>query len=368
MAKIITVYDVADLAEVSIATVSRVLRRPDDVRASTRQRVLTAIRDLGYVPSGSARGLASRRTGVLGLFLPPVDAVAELPDTDFSDPRHVEVRWDPPVVEDSPVVNLYFDEVLRGFELEAWRQGFSFMVGVGRGQEPEDIATMLSDLAGRVDGLAVLAQSAPDDVLRHIGNRIPIVYLAGQRRGDDFDHVTVSNREGMRALVGHLVEDHGVRDPVYLGGPFDSPDDGERYRGFADELASRGINPTALPVLHGEFSRQRARRVAEDLIARRALPRALVCANDQMALGVIDVLVASGVRVPEDVIVTGFDDIDEARTSVPRLTTVMQPMMDLGRAAVRTMVARLTDAELPPVSFQLPVDVLLRESCEGSRR
>lgn len=365
MARKPTVYDVAEHAGVSIATVSRVLTRPGDVRASTQERVLAAVRELRYVPSGSARGLAARKTGVLGLFLPGVDSVGELSDVEPGRTDEVEVRRDPAGTPERPGANLYFEEVLRGCELEAWRQGFSLMICVGRGRSPESVEIALSDLAGKVDGLAVIAQSAPDDVLQRIGDRIPVVYLAGQRRGDRFDHITVRNREGMRALTEHLIDDHGIRDPVYLTGPFDSPDDAERYRGFADALVGRGINPTALPVLHGEFSRERGRAVAEDLIARRSLPRALVCANDQMALGVLDALRPAGIRVPEDVIVTGFDGIDESGRSTPRLTTVRQPMLDLGRAAVRAMVSRLTDPDLAPVSTELQVTVLLRESCEG---
>ena len=360
-----TVYDVADRARVSIATVSRVLTRPADVSASTRERVLAAVRELGYVPSGSARGLAARRTGVLGLLLPDVDAVEELRDTATGDPHRVEVRRDPPGAAESGAAELYYEEVLRGCELEAWRQGFSLMICVGRGRSAEALEAVLSDLAGKVDGLAVIARSAPHDVLQRIGNRVPVVYLAGRRQDDAFDHVTVSNREGMRALAGHLIDEHGVRDPVYLAGPFDSPDDTERYRGFAEALEARGINPSALPVLHGEFSRQRARAVAQDLIARRALPKALVCANDQMALGILDVLTPAGVRVPDDVIVTGFDGIEEGARSTPRLTTVAQPMLELGRAAVRAMVERVGRAERAPASTQLAVTVLLRESCEG---
>jgi LacI family transcriptional regulator len=360
-----TVYDVAAHAGVSIATVSRVLTRPDDVRASTQERVLAAVRELRYVPSGSARGLASRRTGVLGLFLPGVDAVEDLSDPAIDADRPVEVRLDPARPGQRLGADLYFEAVLRGCELEAWRQGFSLMISVGRGRSPESLEIALSDLAGKVDGLAVIAQSAPHDVLKRIGDSIPVVYLAGQRSGDDFDHITVRNREGMRALTEHLIDAHGIRDPMYLTGPFDSPDDAERYGGFAEALEGRGINPTALPVLHGEFSRERARAVAADLIAGGRLPRALVCANDQMALGVLDALGAAGLRVPDDVIVTGFDGIDDGTRSTPRLTTVRQPMLELGRAAVRAMVARLNAPDLAPVNTELPVTVLLRESCEG---
>jgi LacI family transcriptional regulator len=360
-----TVYDVAAHAGVSIATVSRVLRRPADVRASTRDQVMASVRELGYVPSASARGLAARKTGVLGLYFPDFDAMEVLDDAEFERPVRVKILVDDGS-DDDRHSNLYFDEVLRGSELEAWRRGFVLMAGVGRDSEFEPNVAMVEEIAGRVDGLAVLAQSVPDSVLAHVSRRIPVVIIAGPRRGDVFDHVSVSNTEGMRALTEHLIDDHGVREPVYLAGPFDSPDDAERYDGFAQAMEGRGIDPKGLTLRHAGFSRQQARAVAEELCASGTLPRAVVCANDQMALGVLDVFGRRGVSVPADVIVTGFDGIDEAGQSHPRLTTVHQPMVDLGRAAVRAMALRLEDPEQPPISMRLPVQVLLRESCEGA--
>jgi LacI family transcriptional regulator len=165
MQKTATVYDVAEHAGVSIATVSQVFRRPDDVRASTREHVLASVRALGYVPNASARGLAARRTGVLGLYFPDFDAVEDVDDADFTYSATVDVVVDIPDSGDVRRPNLYFDEVLRGSELQAWRDGFVLMVGVGRGSNPIE---MVTDIAGRVDGLAPLAHSVPDDVLEHV--------------------------------------------------------------------------------------------------------------------------------------------------------------------------------------------------------
>ena len=385
MQKTATVYDVAAHAGVSIATVSRVFRRPADVRASTRERVLASVRALGYLPSASARGLAARRTGVLGLYFPDFDAVEDADDdpiagaadarnsiagaadarddTSADRPAAVEVVVDMP---DSGAVrrpNLYFDEVLSGSELQAWRDGFTLMVGVGRGTNAVEI---VADIAGRVDGLALLAGSVPDDVLEHISRRIPIVLIAGARRDDDFDHVTVANAEGMYALSRHVIDDLGVRDPVYVSGPRSTPDDLERYEGYHRALAESGIHAESLPVHHGDFSRARGREIAVEILATGRPPRALICSNDQTALGIMEVLQARGVRVPADTIVTGFDGIEEGRMSTPRLTTVQQPMVKLGRAAMRVMRGRLDDPSQPPIAVRLPVKLLLRESSEGA--
>lgn len=359
-----TVYDVAAHAGVSIATVSRVLRRPDVVKDSTKELVMTAVRELGYVPSASARSLAGRITGVIGLYLPGLDAVDDL--VEVFDTHEPEARVIRDIPDSGPARprDLYFDEVLRGAELEAWRHGFVLTIGVGRGGDSEQ---MVRDMAGRVDGLVVLARSVPDELLGRLSGRIPIVLLAGPRRGDDFDHVAVTNTEGMRALTAHIVGELGMHEPVYVAGPADSPDDAERYAGFIAALAAAGIHPASIRTLRGDFRREGGRSIAAELLTERTLPRVLVCGNDQMALGILDVLVPAGVRVPDDVAVTGFDGIEETRLSSPRLTTVRQPMEELGRAAVRAMVERLEEPSRPPITRRLPVEVLLRESTEGAR-
>ena len=363
--KVATVYDVAAHAAVSIATVSRVLRRPDDVRESTRERVLASVQALGYVPSASARCLAAQRTGVLGLFFPGIDDEDDRGEAPFVQDLSVSMVVDRAGGSEVAPPNLSFDGVLRGSEREAWRHGFALMVGVGRDANPAD---MLRDIAGRVDAVAVLAGSVPDELLKHVSRRIPVVLIGGPRRCAemDFDHVSVSNREGMRALTAHLLESGDTTDLAFVAGPADSPDSAERYQGFVEALEGAGLDPAAATILQGDFSRIRARRLAETLLATGRMPRALVCANDRTALGMLDVLVPAGVRVPEDVIVTGFDGIESGSLSSPRLTTVYQPMVELGRAAIRAMLSRIEHPDQPPITARLPVKVLLRESSEGT--
>ena len=358
MAKAPTVYDVAERAQVSIATVSRVLRSPDAVRETTRDRVMEAVRYLGYVPSGNARALAARRTNVIGLFFPGHD------DLDVSAALSQSAGAEVPiVVDDGSLVqeteNLYFDEVLRGAEIEAWRRGFALMVAAGRGASRE---ALVNDIAGRVDGLAVLARTVSDELLAHVARRIPVVVLAGSERDDGFDHVSASNGPGMRTLAGHVLGAHGVRDVVYIAGPEDSPDDAERLDGFRSALRDAGIVESDVPVYRGDFTRERGRAIGERILAHHT-PRAVVCSNDQTALGVLDVLEARGIRVPDDVLVTGFDGISAGRHSRPTLTTVHQPMVELGRAAVHAITARLDDPTLAAQSLTLPVQVVLRASC-----
>lgn len=359
MAKVPTVYDVAERAGVSIATVSRVLRSPDSVREQTRERVHTAVRELGYVPSAAARGLAARRTNVIGLFFPGHD------DLDIDSMVTVAAGDDVPIVVDAggdseyETQNLYFDEVLRGAEIEAWRKGFALMVAAGRGQSRE---ALVNDIAGRVDGLAVLSRTVPDELLDHVARRIPVVVLAGPDRADRFDHVSANNGPGMRALARHVLANYGAKDLVYIAGPADSPDANERLDGLHAALTDVGEDPRSVPVIRGDFTREGGQAIAAQILGAN-VPRGILCSNDQTALGVLDVLEQRGIRVPEDVIVTGFDGISAGRHSRPRLTTVHQPMVDLGRVAVHAITARLDDPDASPRVLTLPVQVVLRDSC-----
>jgi LacI family transcriptional regulator len=353
-----TVYDVAAAASVSIATVSRVLRSPDAVREGTRDRVQAAIRSLGYVPSGTARALAGRRTGVVGLLLPGFDVVPDERPGLVTD-GGVRVVDDRRHVTQPTASALYFDEVLRGAETEAWQRGLALMVAAGRGPSRDVI---VNDVAGRVDGLAVLAQTVPDDLLEHVARRIPVVVLADDRRSRGFDSVSVDNAAGMRTLAAHVIAGLGIRSLAYVAGPVDSPDDHERSVGFRRALADAGVDAASVRTVHGDFGRVRARELAHALLDDR-VPRAVICSNDQSALGVLDAVLARGLRVPGDVVVTGFDGIEAGRFSTPRLTTVHQPMGELGRAAVRAIVDRLDRPDGPPRAVRLPVEVLLRESC-----
>ncbi|UFU04549.1 LacI family transcriptional regulator [Ruania suaedae] len=352
-----TVYDVAALADVSIATVSRVLRGPQTVRESTRQRVLSAVRELGYVPSASARGLAGRRTKVLGLLLPGETEREPIPPmaSTSSEVAFVDDRGDTPAPTPA---NLYFDEIIRGAEDAAWRAGYALMITAGRGMSR---GVVLDDVAGRVDGLAVLASTLEDALVVKAATRLPLVVLAGMTP-TDVDRVVVDNRGGMQALVRHVLAVKPSGPVLYLDGPRSSPDAAARARGFEDAVRGRE------DVHHApaEFTEAGGRAAVAQFLTRER-PGAVIAANDQSALGALAALSEAGVRVPEKTVVTGFDGIHAGRYSSPRLTTVRQPMAQLGEAAVETILQRLEHRDRPPQAIELPVDVLLRESCPPRR-
>ena len=197
---------------------------------------------------------------------------------------------DDDVDEDFRLFPLYVDEVQRGVELECWRRGYALMVG-GRGHA--NIETVLADIAGRVDGLAVFPHTVPDDVLRRIAWRIPVVEMSETAHDDELNHVTVDNVAGMRALTDHLIAAHGLRTFAFVGDTAGSDQLG-RFQGFQAALGAAGLPVPSSSIAHrGGVIRQAAIIVA-DLQATGQLPDALVCATDQEALALMDAASARG--------------------------------------------------------------------------
>ncbi|MFI6690624.1 LacI family DNA-binding transcriptional regulator [Streptomyces sp. NPDC050433] len=347
-----TVYDVAERSGVSIATVSRVYRNPDSVRAQTRDRVLEAARALGYVPSGNARGLASRTTGVLGLCFP-----------DYADPD-AETDAEAEAEADDSAVMLYSDQIIRGMERAARRHGYALLIAASLVGGPE---SLVAKVAGRVDGFAVLAKTVPTEDLEVISRRLPVVMLAGPREIDHLDHIEVANSDGERELARHLIRDHGLRRLAFVGVAAESPDAQARFRGYREACREAGLPVADEPDLRAEMMTQAEGERTTDALMDRATgrerPQAILFANDQMAIGALHALERRGVRVPDDIAVTGFDGIPMSRMVRPSLTTVRQPMRRLGEEAVELLIHRLADPARDPVSLMLPVSVARRASC-----
>lgn len=320
-----TIYEVAQRAGVSIATVSRALRDSELVTEQTRERVLAAARELRFTPSRPARSLAEGRHAANGIVFPDL-------------------------------VGPYYAEVVLGYEAAAAGFGSSVLILATNGRA--DAATAVRELAGRVDGLTVLGRTVGDDVLR--GLPVPVVLVA-RDPVPGLDTLRARNDATAAELARHLVG-HGYRDIVFLGDPATSPDVAGRHAGLRQGLAAAGValpDPVRLKGLDLEAGEAAARG-----LVRRGRPRAVVCANDEVALGVLLAAEAAGLRVPEDLAVTGWDDLLAARFA--GLTTVRQPMRRLGATAARWLHRRITDDDSKPAAARrrvLPTELVVRRSC-----
>ncbi|MGO4237791.1 LacI family DNA-binding transcriptional regulator [Pseudarthrobacter sp. YAF2] len=348
-----TVYDVAERAGVSIATVSFAFSQPHRVKDSTRNTVLDAARALGYVPSASARGLAKGRTGALGLF--SFDFLNFLPDSEGMKEDRAAAVLAPN--DDCRLFPVWVDEVQRGVELESFSRGYALMIGGGNKASSERAVT---DIAGRVDGLIIFPRTIPAEVTRRISARIPVLELSEPSHDDGLHHVTVDNADGIQQLMDHLIGVHGFRKLVFVSIP--NVETQARYDAFAAALSARGLDvPPAIE------SRPGASGVTADLIAELreygSLPDCFVCANDEEAIVVMEALKAAGISIPGQIAVTGFDGVVAGRLVSPALTTVRQPMELMGRTAVEILVDAISQPASPLVERQLPVRLVVRESC-----
>jgi LacI family transcriptional regulator len=352
----VTLYDVARLAGVSTATVSRVVHGQDRVRDATRERVQQVIEQLGYVPDGAAQSLSRRRKNVIGLVCVEHVGLA---------PRQYDIE---------SMSLLFYDEVLRGVEARLRDRDLSLLITylrednnfdwVNAPDGPLAFSPRLLSLSGKVDGLLIGEGIVPTPFLARLAARLPVVVIAGDPDERAADVVTADNRAGSAAIVTHLISDHGKRRLFHVDGPPTAPDAKQRRLALADVLRA---HPEAQLVgsYDGLFSVQSGEDAAAFLLASMSTsqPDAVVCANDQMAIGVLQALARADVRVPEQVAVTGFDDIFVGGLVEPTLTTVHQPMRELGEHACARLLERIATPGLPQSVQLLPTELVLRSSC-----
>lgn len=318
----VTIYAVADRANVSIATVSRVLQGSTLVAETTREKVLAAVQDLDYLPSGAARSLAERRHHTLGLVLPELGGP-------------------------------YYAELLAGFETRAAELGQGVMLVIAGDESRSGDA--LHSLATRVDGIAFLGA----DVDRVVGSAKKLVLIAGGAR-PDVEVIATENVESARRLTEHLLA-HGRTGLLFVGDPGGAHDVRERYEGFVLAHLDRDLQP-AEPVL-ASFRESDGLVVAERLLAGELEADALVCGNDELALAIMARLTREGVAVPEDTAVVGWDDVMTARYVRPGLTTVRQPVRQIGALAADRLFHLVSGSGEEPRRHVLPTEVVIRGSC-----
>jgi LacI family transcriptional regulator len=319
-----------------------VIHRQGRVSATTRARVQSAIGNLGYVPGGAARSSPRRRKEVIGFIC--IDCPGQPLDIENMNP-------------------LYTDKVLRGVERRISALGWSLLITHWNGEAGQDLGQVAA-MPARVDGILISIGSFPPPLLEWLAGRVPVAVIAGDPAGRDVDVVAADNRSGSAALLTHLIQDHGKRRIYHVDGPPAMPDAAQRRSGLLqvlrDHPAAR-LAGTTRGTNYAESGLAAGRRILAE--CRDQLPDAVVAANDQMAIGVLRSLTAAGIRIPQQVAVTGFDDISPSSLCEPPLTTVRQPMPMLGERACDRLLERIATPALPPQVELLPTELILRESC-----
>jgi LacI family transcriptional regulator len=326
-----TIADVADMAQVSIATVSRVLNQSAPVGEEAAARVLEAVAALDYRPAAAARVLATRRTNTIGLVL-------------------------------SRIGGDYFAPLLRGIEAETAAVGMNLLISSGR---PPGAATVAEH---NTDGLLAFADSLSDGEIRQLWRREHPLVLLHRTPPDDLPIpcVTVENKAGARQLVDHLIEVHHASRIAFLRGPVGHEDSNWRELGYRESLAVHGLKPDPDLVGEGNFSAAVAEQQVTSWLGEGLPIDAVFAGDDAAAVGALQAIAGAGEA--RRIGVVGFDDVPMAQHFSPRLTTVSAPTEQVGREAVGALLRSLLGEAAIPSLILLPTRLVVRQSCGCTSR
>jgi DNA-binding LacI/PurR family transcriptional regulator len=328
-----TVWAVAALAGVSKTTVSRVLTNSPRVSPQARLAVEKAIKKLNYVPNRAARALVTRRADTLALI------VSEPETRLFSEP--------------------FFAGTVRGINQELARTDYAFVLLSAEG-DTSKVERYITN--GHADGVILMSLHRRDALVRLLAqSRTPVVLAGRPFPGESVPYVDADNRAGASAAIRHLVE-RGRQRIATIAGPADMPVGVDRLEGFHDALPAGSRRSWRRLVEYGDFSEDSGEIAMRKLLDRVPDLDAVFAASDLMAIGAMRALRAAGRSVPGDVAVVGFDDSHAARLANPQLTSVRQPMEEIGRSLARLLLNEVHNPGHRSASLIVPTELIVRES------
>lgn len=335
----VTLEEVAEAAGVSRATASRVFNVGSPVSPAARRAVERAAKKLGYVPNQAARSLVTGRTDSIAL------AIHEPNYRLFSDP--------------------YFQILIRGIT-EVLTENDLQLVLLAPQTEAEQERVVRYVLRGHVDGVLLSSLHGRESLVGLLGQqRVPLV--VGGRPHDEIcvSYVNVDNERGARLATTHLAAG-GARRIATITGQLEQTSGVDRREGYRAALRDAGLAEDATLEEEGGYTPESGEAAMRTLLARRPDLDAVFCASDQMAMGALRALAEAGRRVPEDVAVAGFDDLPASATTTPPLTTVRQPIAEMGREMARLLLASIADPSSAGRRVILATELVARASSRGA--
>jgi LacI family transcriptional regulator len=332
----LTIEDIARLAGVSRSTVSRVMNGQPGVRPAVRDRVEAVIAEHRYTPQAAARQLVTQRTRTIGLILP--DSASQM----FGNP--------------------IFAQMGQGVSQVCAQKGYISMQFMG--QRAMEEQTLYSLLRSRpFDGVVLISGEYEDPrpgFLRHAG--IPYVRIGRDPKHSDLKYVDIDNIAAARAAVEHLVK-LGHRRIAMIKGVARDTCSAERYEGYRQALHEAGIPLDERLVGDGDWTAACGYAFTQQFLQLDSPPTALFSSNDMMAAGVVRAAHERGLKVPDDLAIVGFDDLDQTTMIFPELTTVRQPCVEMGMRAAEILIDQLENENEKPEHVILPTTLVIRASC-----
>ena len=331
----VTLKSIAARVGKSVTTVSRALAGYDDVSEATREQVRQVASELGYEPNIIARQLQKQRTDTLALILPTFGPR-------FSDP--------------------FFSEFLAGVGNEAARHGFDLLVSTCAPGDEEETTYLKHIRSRRVDGFIIVRTRRQDTRLALLqAHGYPFAAFGRVEADTDFPLIDEDSRLGIKLMVDHLVE-LGHTRLACITAPSDLMLAHYRLTGFIEALESHGLPVDSDLIIEGDLTQKSGRKVGKQLLSRADLPSAIVACNDLMALGAMSAAQERGLVVGHDISITGFDDIPPAEHAHPPLTTVRQPVYQIGAMVCQMLVNVIEGEEIQERQVILQPSLVVRQS------
>ena len=329
----LTIQDVARAAGVSVSTVSRVLNDKDDVAIETYEKVQRVIDELGYASSLAAKSMRSYKTDTIGLL---VDSLK----------------------------NSYMIEIMKGVDRAIEDFGYELIIHTtGKFIKNLDIAwerQHVAQLNGSLtDGIIVVTPTTTN-----LPSAFPLVMIDPHVQGDNFPSVISTNRDGALSVMEYLIS-LGHRRIGFIGGRPDLQSAIRRQQGYEDGLRQANIPLDPDLIQPGDYMRKTAYHCAKKLLNLPSPPTAIFAANDQSAIGVMEMAAEAGVRIPEDLSLVGFDNIPETAFTQPPLTTVNQFIEELGYTATKILVDLIQGKSLETNLYKVSTELVIRNSCRA---
>jgi LacI family repressor for deo operon, udp, cdd, tsx, nupC, and nupG len=327
-----SIRKVSKVAGVSVATVSRTMSHPEQVRKETREKVLEAVKAVGYRPNMMARNFRAKKAFAVVVLVPNI-------------------------------ANPFFSRVIRGIEQGAQLEGYAVLLGDTQALKEREAEYISLVSSRQADGIIQLSSNVDGvlDVLGDMDGPIPLVNACECAVNPPCPTIRIDNVAAAQKAMEHLISLGHERIGIILG-PGDSPLTIDRLKGYKLALMEHNLPFDKRLVASGDFSLGSGRRAVTSLSAVNNPPSAIFCCNDEMAIGAMHRVKADGFRVPEDISIIGFDDIEFASYVDPALTTIAQPTEELGKVAFSVLLDLLEGRTPEQMEFILPTELIVRDS------
>ncbi len=330
----VTLKDVAKVAGVSYATVSRAISGSPEISEDTRRRILKLCKEMGYTPNAVARSMVKRRTDILGLIVPSLN-------------------------------NPFMSELTGHLEIYARTRGYNLMVcnsSYDHDLEKEVFSLLVSR---QVDGIIMIPVGHESyESLSTLTNQVPTVFISENMQNYPENYVSVDNTRGMQIATEYLYS-LGHRQILYFGARPDSKTHQLRLEGYLSTCERLGLTPHVLRSSYSRSSREVGYLMAGEYFSHPNKETAILCAADMLAIGVMQAAFEAGVRIPKDISLMGFDNISFSALPQIDLTTINQPTQQMAISGVDMLLERIKDPEAERTKLILPPSLIVRKSCRA---